>query len=161
MGCFGQKVAFFPCRILKRAILYRDSPLFYEFLVLSLGGRNLLVLFSFIVHKAGLQPTGNDVGALAFHAILAAKLDEVALGEGVWQFGEQPDVLRLVHLPFSALTDLAVLLVLLVERVAEEGHLLEQGFGGHPKGKVCHLGRFVILCPQNGLWVSFWEQTTY
>ena len=38
MVYFGQKVAFFPCRILKRAILYRDSPLFYEFLVLSLGG---------------------------------------------------------------------------------------------------------------------------
>ena len=30
MGCFGHKVAFFPCRILKRAILYRDSPLFYS-----------------------------------------------------------------------------------------------------------------------------------
>ena len=118
---------------------------------LVVGVRNLLVLFSFIVNKAGLQPTGNDVGALAFHAILAAKPDEVALGEGVWQFGEQSDVLRLVHLLFSALADLAVLLVLLVERVAEEGHLLEQGFGGHPKGKVCHLRRFVILCPQNGL----------
>ena len=124
-----RKSHFFVYWILIRAILYRDCPLFLRVFGLVVGGRNLLVLFSFIVHKAGLHPTGNDVGALAFHAILAAKLDEVALGEGVWQFGEQPDVLRLVHLLFSALADLAVLLVLLVERVAEEGHLLEQGFG--------------------------------
>ena len=150
MACFGQKVAFFSLLDINKGYPLSGPPSFLRVLGLVVGGRNLLVLFSVIDHKASLQPTGNDVGALAFHAILAAKLDEVALGEGVWQFGEQPDVLRLVHLLFSALADLAVLLVLPVERVAEEGHLLEQGFRGHPKGKVCHLRRFVILCPQNG-----------
>ena len=71
MGYFGQKVAFFPCRILKRAILCRDSPLFLRVFGLVVGGRNLLVLFSVIVHKAGLQPTGDDVGTFALNAVLA------------------------------------------------------------------------------------------
>ena len=76
-GCFGQKVAFFRLLDINKGYPLSGQPSFLRVFGLVVGGRNLLVLFSFIVHKAGLQPTGNDVGALAFHAILAAKLDEV------------------------------------------------------------------------------------
>ena len=77
MGCFGQKVAFFSLLDIKEGYHLSGQPSFLRVFGLVFGVRNLLVLFSFIVHKASLQPTGNDVGALAFHAIVAAKLDEV------------------------------------------------------------------------------------
>ena len=73
MGCFGQKVAFFRLLDINKGYPLSGQPSFLRVFGLVVGGRNLLVLFSFIVHKAGLQPTGDDVSPSTFRHLMSPK----------------------------------------------------------------------------------------